>query len=187
VHGSVRSCPACRWLPAERRSTGSGPEIRVRANSLWTGFLPSSGTVTTARACWGHGSAEDYGIKIGPEPLVSDRAGIDPEEMDRYIHLDTDVDELTAQVAQALPGLAPRPAKVIPCLVTDSPDGQFLVGRLPSQPRVVIAGGDSGHGFKHAAGIGELLAQIVADEPRYCAADFLDPARFHGTMHARSG
>jgi sarcosine oxidase len=131
---------------------------------------------------WGHGSAEDYGIKIGPENLASDGPGIDPEEMDRHIHLDTDIDVVTAQVARALPGLDPRPAKVIPCLVTDSPDGQFLAGRLASQPRVVVAGGDSGHGFKHAAGIGELLAQIVAGEPLYCAAGFLDPARFRGTM-----
>jgi len=42
----------------------------------------------------------------------------------------------------------------------------------------VVAGGDSGHGFKHAAGLGELLAQIVAGERPYCTADFLDPARF---------
>jgi sarcosine oxidase len=70
-----------------------------------------------------------------------------------------------------------RPAKVIPCLITDSPDEQFLVGRLKNDSRVV-AGGDSGHGFKHAAGVGELLAQIATGEPAYCAADFLDPARF---------
>jgi sarcosine oxidase len=43
---------------------------------------------------------------------------------------------------------------------------------------VVIAGGDSGHGFKHAAGVGELLAQLVTGEPTYCATDFLDPKRF---------
>ncbi len=129
---------------------------------------------------WGHGSAEDYGVKIGLEPAgaASDRAGIDPEDMDRYIHLDTDVDELSAAVARAFPGLDPRPAKVIPCLVTDSPDEQFLVGGLGSQPRILVAGGDSGHGFKHAAGIGELLAQIVTGERPYCATDFLDPARF---------
>jgi sarcosine oxidase len=129
---------------------------------------------------WGHGSAEDYGIKIGLEHagIRSDGAGIDPEEMDRYIHLDTDIDELSSCVAQALPGLDPQPAKVIPCVVTDSPDGQFLVGRLTTEPRVVVAGGDSGHGFKHAAGIGELLAQIVAGERPYCATDFLDPVRF---------
>ncbi len=129
---------------------------------------------------WGHGSAEDFGIKIGPEPGVTRTSdtGIDPEEMDRYIHLDTDVDMLTECVAQALPGLEPRPAKVIPCLITDTPDGQFLVGRLPGQPRVVVAGGDSGHGFKHAAGIGELVAQIVAGQRPYCEAGFMDPARY---------
>jgi sarcosine oxidase len=128
---------------------------------------------------WGHGSAEDFGIKIGPEnAATAGSTGFDPEEMDRYIHLDTDVDKVTSYVAQALPGLEPRPAKVIPCVVTDSPDEQFLVGPLPGEPRVVVAGGDSGHGFKHAAGLGELLAQIVVGDPPYCATDFLDPARF---------
>jgi sarcosine oxidase len=125
---------------------------------------------------WGHGSADDYGVKIGPEtPGVT---GFDPEEMDRYIHLDTDVDRLAASVAAAFPGLDPRPEKVIPCVVTDSPDGQFLIGRPAGQDRVVVAGGDSGHGFKHAAGIGELLAQITTGERPYCETGFLDPARF---------
>ena len=127
---------------------------------------------------WGHGSGEDYGIKIGPEPVMSDSAGIDPEEMDRYIHLDTDIDALTARVAKAFPGLDPRPAKAITCMVTDSADGQFLVGRLPGQPQVVVAGGDSGHGFKHAAGVGELLAQLITGQPAYCQTEFLDPVRF---------
>jgi sarcosine oxidase len=98
--------------------------------------------------------------------------------MDRYIHLDTDIDELAATVARAFPGVDPRPAKVIPCLVTDSPDGQFLAGQLPGDPRIVVAGGDSGHGFGHAAGVGELLAQIVTGERTYCETGFLDPARF---------
>ena len=132
---------------------------------------------------WGHGSDEDFGIKVGLENLgrsPGGSAGIDPEEMDRYIHLDTDIDELACAVTEAFPGLDPRPAKVIPCVITDSPDGQFLAGRLPGEPRVIVAGGDSGHGFKHAAGIGELLAQIVTGEPPYCQADFLDPARFAG-------
>ena len=52
------------------------------------------------------------------------------------------------------------------------------IGRLASEPRLVVAGGDSGHGFKHAAGIGEMLAQIVTGEHTYCAAGFMDPARF---------
>ena len=132
---------------------------------------------------WGHGSDEDFGVKVGLENLgrsPGGSAGTDPEEMDRYIHLDTDIDELASAVTDAFPGLDPRPAKVIPCVITDSPDGQFLAGQLPGEPRIVVAGGDSGHGFKHAAGIGELLAQIVAGEPPYCQASFLDPARFAG-------
>jgi sarcosine oxidase len=129
---------------------------------------------------WGHGSAEDFGIKIGLNDPVHKPgdAGIDPEEMDRYIHLDSDVEALSAAVAQAFPDLEPRPAKAITCLITDSPDEQFIVGRLPAEPRILVAGGDSGHGFKHAAGIGELLAQTVVGEPLYCEAAFLDPARF---------
>jgi sarcosine oxidase len=66
--------------------------------------------------------------------------------------------------------------KVIPCIVTDSPDGQFLVGRRDE--RLVIAGGDSGHGFKHCAGIGELLAQITTKEAPDTDASFVDPMRY---------
>ena len=103
---------------------------------------------------------------------------VDPDQIDRYIHLDTDIDPVATSVARAFPGLDPRPAKVITCMNTGSPDDQFIVGRLSGDPRVVVAGGDSGHGFKHWAGIGELLAQISIGERPYCNANFMDPARF---------
>jgi|SRR5450756_149774 len=129
---------------------------------------------------WGHGSHDGFGIKVGPGEgkLPPGDTGIDPDEVDRYIHLDTDIGPLAALIAEAFPGLDPDPEKAIPCMITDSPDRQFVVGRLPGQPRVVVAGGDSGHGFKHAAGIGELLAQVVTGEPAYCETGFLDPGRF---------
>jgi sarcosine oxidase len=111
---------------------------------------------------WGHGSDEDYAVKIG----------VHPEEA-------TDLEEV---VAQAFPGLDPKPYKQIPCHVTDSPDGQFLVGRLTGS--LIVAGGDSGHGFKHAAGVGELLAQFATGENPYCETGFLDPARFRGSPGA---
>jgi sarcosine oxidase len=125
---------------------------------------------------WGHGSADGFGIKIGPGDV--ERPSIDPDEVDRRIHPDSDIDPVAASVARAFPGLDPRPAKVNTCMITDSPDGQFIIGRLSGDSRVVVAGGDSGHGFKHSAGIGELLARIVAGEQPYCDTSFLDPARF---------
>ena len=125
---------------------------------------------------WGHGSDEGFGIKIGPGALELPR--IDPDKVDRYIHPDSDIEPVAASVARAFPGLDPRPAKVITCMITGSPDGQFIIGRLNGDSRVVVAGGDSGHGFKHSAGIGELLAQIVAGEQPYCDTSFLEPTRF---------
>jgi sarcosine oxidase len=42
-----------------------------------------------------------------------------------------------------------------------TPDGHFLIDRLPDAPNIVVASPCSGHGFKHSAAIGEALAEIV--------------------------
>jgi sarcosine oxidase len=47
------------------------------------------------------------------------------------------------------------------CMYTNSPDGHFIVDRLPGHTNVVIAAGFSGHGFKFAPVIGEALADLV--------------------------
>jgi sarcosine oxidase len=107
---------------------------------------------------WGHGSADGHAVKVGG-------------------HSDTTI--IQEAVAQAFPGLDPNPVKVVPCHVTDSPDGLFLIGHVAGN--VLVAGGDSGHGFKHSAGIGELLARMATGESLYCATDFLDPTRFRGS------
>jgi sarcosine oxidase len=127
------------------------------------------------RGLWGHGSDEDFGVKVGLDGAERDR-GVDPDELDRYIHPRKDIAELSAAIAVHFPDLDPEPVKVIPCMVTDSPDGQFLVGRRDE--RLVIAGGDSGHGFKHCAGVGELLAQLTTKETPYTDVSFVDPMRY---------
>jgi sarcosine oxidase len=127
---------------------------------------------------WGHGSGTGFGVKVGLADAGMTTSGGDPDELDRYLHPAADFDQLSAAVESAFPGLDPRPASVIPCLVTDTPDGQFVIGRRAGAPRIVLAGGDSGHGFKHAGGIGELLAQLTLDEQPYCATEFVDPHRF---------
>jgi sarcosine oxidase len=127
------------------------------------------------RGLWGHGSDEDFGVKVGLDGAERER-DVDPDELDRYIHPRKDIAELSAAIAKAFPDLDPEPVKVIPCMVTDSPDGQFLVGRYDE--RLVIAGGDSGHGFKHCAGVGELLAQLTTKETPYTDVSFINPQRF---------
>src|SRR6185436_11015892 len=47
------------------------------------------------------------------------------------------------------------------CLYCDSADGHFRIARDPRDPRVVVAAGDSGHGFKFAPEIGGIIADLT--------------------------
>jgi len=49
------------------------------------------------------------------------------------------------------------------CLYTMTPDGDFILDRLPEAPQIVIASPCSGHGFKFAPVIGEIVADLVID------------------------
>lgn len=132
---------------------------------------------------WGHGSGDQFGVKIGlwaSESFEYTRA----DSLDRSIHPETDTRELSEEVARAFPWIDPTPERVVPCMVTDSPDGQFVIGPSPDDSAIVLAGGDSAHGFKHSGGLGELVAQIVLAEQLYCDAGFLDPARFVASPEA---
>ena len=77
-------------------------------------------------------------------------------------------------VAPFLPGLSPHCVKSKVCLYTQVAGARFVIDRLPGQPRVVVASPCSGHGFKHSAAIGEVLAGMVLDgrapDPRFSLA-----------------
>lgn len=49
------------------------------------------------------------------------------------------------------------------CLFTNTPDEHFVIDRSPQDPRVVVASPCSGHGFKFAAVVGEVIADLVVD------------------------
>jgi sarcosine oxidase / L-pipecolate oxidase len=51
------------------------------------------------------------------------------------------------------------------CLYCDSRDGHFWIARDLDRPRVVVAAGDSGHGFKFAPVLGPLIADVVEGRP----------------------
>jgi sarcosine oxidase len=51
----------------------------------------------------------------------------------------------------------------IVCLYTNTPDHRFILDRHPRMNRVVIASACSGHGFKFASVIGEVLADLACD------------------------
>jgi sarcosine oxidase len=78
-----------------------------------------------------------------------------------------------------LPTLAAAPALPSqPCLYTLTPDGHFVLGRHPEHPRVVVAAGFSGHGFKFAPVVAEVAADLVTTGSTRHAIELFDPGRF---------
>jgi sarcosine oxidase len=126
---------------------------------------------------WGHGSTEDFPVKLGLADSGKNFENCDPDTVDRYVR-PSDHAELSAAVARLLPGLDSRPSAMAPCIITNSPDGQFIVGRHPAQPRLVVGAGDSGHGFKHSPAIGEIIAQAICAEQPELSTEFISPGRF---------
>ena len=64
------------------------------------------------------------------------------------------------------------------CIYTLSPDRHFLVGPLPENPNIIVGAGFSGHGFKFASVVGEILSQLVCNQPVNLNIEFLNLGRF---------
>ncbi len=64
------------------------------------------------------------------------------------------------------------------CMYTNTPDGHFIVDRHPKRPRITLAGGFSGHGFKFATAIGEAVADLVTKKASDLPIEFLKLSRF---------
>ena len=47
------------------------------------------------------------------------------------------------------------------CMYCDTHDGHFWIARDPEREGLVVATGDSGHGFKFAPVLGEIIADVV--------------------------
>jgi sarcosine oxidase len=49
------------------------------------------------------------------------------------------------------------------CLYTNTPDERFVLDAHPEHPAVIVASACSGHGFKFASAIGEILADLALE------------------------
>jgi len=63
------------------------------------------------------------------------------------------------------------------CMYTNTPDDRFVVGAHPDHSGVFVAGGFSGHGFKFAPVIGEVIADMVTAGATRHEVSFFDPGR----------
>jgi sarcosine oxidase len=110
------------------------------------------------------------GVKIATEQYVRDTTA---DEVDRTVSDDETRQMYETYIAPFFPGLAIPCVKSAVCLYTCVDHARFVIDAHPESDRVIIASPCSGHGFKHSAGVGEALAQLVTDgSSRFDLASF---------------
>ena len=147
----------------------------VRQPIHW--FEPSRPEEFTPARCpvilWEHGPGRvfytlpDFGDGVKAAVHYEGKP-VDPDQVDRRTTPDED-----AQAADLLRRFMPhakgRLVESQVCLYTNTPDLHFIIDTHPVHPKqVVVVSACSGHGFKFASAIGEVVAQLLAGEaPRY--------------------
>ena len=124
----------------------------------------------TDRMYYGFPYANEHGFKLAGLHF-GDR--VDPNTVEREPR-PLDEERVRTFLRRRLPEAdgERRLAKV--CMYTNSPDGHFIIDRLPDAP-VAYASACSGHGFKFASVVGEIVADLATRGSR--APEFLEPAR----------
>lgn len=120
---------------------------------------------------WMHGaSPEDYfygfpalpgsnEVKVASEQYALES---DPDRLDRTV-LPEEAEAMSAAHTHGRLRGAGHPSRGAVCMYTVTPDAGFVIDRHPVHDRVVVVSACSGHGFKHSAGIGESVAQLVCE------------------------
>ena len=111
--------------------------------------------------------AEHSGGEVIDDPLTASRER-DPEDDDR----------IAAFVADHLPGVQGKRVAHKTCFYTNTPDEHFILDSYPGCDRVAYAAGLSGHGFKFAPVLGELLVELAIEGNTSFDIRFLSRERF---------
>lgn len=115
------------------------------------------------------------GVKIGEHYHAGEVTH--PDNIQRKVAKNEDK-PVSEFVAQTFPKLQPVPIKHTVCMYTMSEDSHFILDHHPHHKNVVIAAGFSGHGFKFAPVIGNILADLATDGTTNMPIDFLRLSRF---------
>ena len=105
-----------------------------------------------------------------------------PESIDRVVH-PADIDALIRKLKPRIPALEAQVVRAKTCLYTMTPDEHFIIGTHPETAKCTVACGFSGHGFKFASVIGEVLADLATTGTTRHAIDLFSPLRFSGAAN----
>jgi sarcosine oxidase len=127
-------------------------------------FLPPHFPVFIAENI--HGGFASYGFPAIDGPTGGIKVAVHgshgectPENIERAIH-DSDIRAIIDALSTRLPAIDGHLVRASTCFYTMTPDEHFIIGPHPRFPACTIACGFSGHGFKFAPVVGEILADL---------------------------
>ncbi len=128
------------------------------------------------RYFYGFPAEEPWGLKLA-EHNVSHDPVADPLQLNRAL---TDGDQTPVRdfLARFFPALQPALSKYAVCMYSLTPDKHFVLDVHPECPAVVLGAGFSGHGFKFAPVVGEILADLALEGATQHPIEFLRLSRF---------
>lgn len=98
------------------------------------------------------------GMKLGRYHHLGEQC--DPDRVDREVN-SRDEALLRGFAERYFPDGAGATLDMVVCMFTNTPDEHFVLDTLPEAPQVSVAAGFSGHGFKMASVIGEVMADLA--------------------------
>jgi sarcosine oxidase len=132
---------------------------------------------TDGTMIYGAPAHNGFGTKVG---IHYGGAVCDPTTIDRTVTPE-EVAHVRAALAEFAPALAGEPQGAKTCMYSNTPDRHFVIGVHPHHPQVALAAGFSGHGFKFAPVVGEILADLVTNGSTPHPVALFDPNRFAAT------
>ncbi len=116
---------------------------------------------------YGFPSFDGVGLKACPDWLGPRER---PDDSGREVAEET-IDASRAILRRRFPAVADQPVvKTWTCFYEVTPDAHFVIDRHPGLANTWIAGGGTGHAFKHGPVIGEYLAALVTGDTAAAAA-----------------
>jgi sarcosine oxidase len=101
-----------------------------------------------------------HGVKLGWYHHFGE--AIDPSDPDRTARPDDEA-ALRHFMERYLPDAAGPTEMLRACIFTNTPDEHFVIDHLADAPQVTVASACSGHGYKFASVVGEILADLAID------------------------